>query len=83
MTEQAEKRCCPATRLDEAGDWIDTVADLQAQVARLSGLEERRTAMLALHKGWWSAESQSYRCRDCGDWPCATYLACYPEQAWS
>lgn len=70
--------CCEATRLDEAGAWIDTGEQLQAEVARLREVEQRRDAMLALHCGLNGVCASG----TCGDWPCATYLACYPEIAW-
>lgn len=79
----AEPGCCEATRLDEAGAWMTTVEDLQAEVARLRVADSRRLAMLALHCGY-AEGSQPMQCvSGCGAWPCTTYLACYPESAWT
>lgn len=69
-------------REDEAGAWMSTVEQLQAEVTRLRGSEERRLAMLQLHRGFAEGSAPMHCSGGCGAWPCPTYLACYPEEAW-
>lgn len=60
---------------------MDTVLDLQAEVARLKEVEKGRNAMLAVHFGYGDGEPP--RCVECKTlWPCKTYTACFPELAW-
>lgn len=85
MSTQPE--CCQATRLDEAASWLDAQGQVQddrdSWRHKHDMLQTRFHAMLALHCGFSEGGNQMRCCGGCGPWPCPSYLAAYPEAAWT